>query len=99
MDFQCDKCGICCKLLKGIQQLAAFDRGDGVCIHLKNNLCSIYDTRPDICNVEKMYASFKGKMSEEEYLKLMTDSCLALKAEFKEKNGEFLATKRKSPCE
>ena len=83
MNFQCDKCGICCKLIKGIPQLAAFDRGDGVCIHLKDNLCSIYDSRPDICNVEKMYALFKDQMTEKEYLQLMTDSCSALKKSFK----------------
>ena len=79
MDFKCDKCGICCKMLTGIPQLAAFDRGDGVCIHLKNNLCSIYESRPDICNVEKMYVFFKEQMSEEEYLQLMSDSCKVLK--------------------
>lgn len=79
MNFQCDKCGICCKLLKGIPQLAAFDRGDGVCIHLKDNLCSIYESRPDICNVEKMYVFFKEQMSEEEYLQLMSNSCKVLK--------------------
>ena len=79
MNFQCDKCGICCKLLKGIPQLAAFDRGNGVCIHLKDNLCSIYESRPDICNVEKMYVFFKEQMSEEEYLQLMSNSCKVLK--------------------
>ena len=79
MNFQCDKCGICCKLLKGIPQLAAFDRGDGVCIYLKGNLCSIYESRPDICNVEKMYVFFKEQMSEEEYLQLMSNSCKVLK--------------------
>ena len=79
MDFKCDKCGICCKMLTGIPQLAAFDRGDGVCIHLKDNLCSIYESRPDICNVEKMYVFFKEQMSEEEYLQLMSDSCKVLK--------------------
>ena len=83
MDFQCDKCGICCKMLTGIPQLAAFDRGDGVCIHLKDNLCSIYESRPDICNVEKMYAFFKDQMTEDEYVQLMTQSCLALKKSFR----------------
>lgn len=87
MDFQCDKCGICCKLLKGIPQLAAFDRGDGVCIHLKDNLCSIYDSRPDICNVEKMYILFKDQMTEEEYIQLMTDSCRCLKQTFDKKQS------------
>ena len=79
MDFKCDKCGICCKMLTGIPQLAAFDRGDGVCIHLKDNLCSIYESRPDICNVGKMYFFFKEQMSEDEYLQLMSDSCKVLK--------------------
>ena len=79
MKFECDKCGVCCNLLKGIPQLAAFDRGDGVCIHLKDNLCSIYESRPDICNVEKMYVFFKEQMSEEEYLQLMSNSCKVLK--------------------
>ena len=82
MDFQCDKCGICCKMLTGIPQLAAFDRGDGVCIHLKDNLCSIYESRPDICNVKKMYTLFKELMSEEEYCKMMHDSCIVLKETF-----------------
>ena len=82
MDFKCDKCGICCKLLKSIPQLAAFDRGDGVCIYLQDNLCSIYESRPDICNVEKMYSSFKEQMSEEEYSRLMTESCKCLKLAF-----------------
>lgn len=82
MKFECDKCGICCKLLKGIPQLAAFDRGYGVCIHLKDNLCSIYESRPDICNVKKMYAFFKDQMTEDEYLSLMIKSCQALKKSF-----------------
>ena len=82
MYFKCDQCGICCKLLKGIPQLAAFDRGDGVCIHLKNNLCSIYESRPDICNVEKMYVFFKSQMTEEKYLSLMANSCRELKKKY-----------------
>jgi hypothetical protein len=32
------------------------DRGDGACIYLgPDNLCTIYETRPDVCNMEKMY--------------------------------------------
>ena len=82
MKFECDQCGICCKLLKGIPQLAAFDRGDGVCIHLRDNLCTIYESRPDICNVEKMYVFFKNQMTEEEYLSLMAASCRELKKKY-----------------
>ena len=89
MFFKCDKCGICCKLIGGIPQLAAFDRGDGVCIHLKaDNLCAIYESRPDICNVEKMYTLFRDRMIEEEYLQLMTESCRLLKERNKIFTGE-----------
>ncbi len=82
MKFNCDKCGKCCRLLSGIPQLASFDRGDGVCIHLQGNLCDIYENRPDICNVEKMFPAFSQNMNYEQYIALMEDSCLYLKAHF-----------------
>lgn len=88
MHFKCDKCGLCCKLLKRIPQLAAFDRGDGVCIHLKDNLCDIYPNRPMICNVEKMFSSFSKQMSEEEYLTMMQESCQFIKQHFNELQTE-----------
>ena len=35
------------------------DRGDGACEHLtEDNLCSIYENRPDFCNVDKNYEMF-----------------------------------------
>lgn len=89
MVFECDKCGICCKLIGGIPQLAAFDRGDGVCIHLRaDNRCAIYESRPDICNVEKMYVFFREQMTEDEYLRLMTESCRCLKERNKISSAE-----------
>ncbi|MCI8645668.1 MAG: YkgJ family cysteine cluster protein [Firmicutes bacterium] len=54
--FICTKCGLCCRNIDKIPKLAGFHIGDGVCIYLsEDNLCNIYSTRPDICNVEKMY--------------------------------------------
>ena len=83
MCFHCDKCGLCCRLLKNVPQLAAFDRGDGVCRYLaNNNLCEIYDARPDICNVEKMYPAFASVMSRQEYEKAMVASCARIKEMF-----------------
>lgn len=33
------------------------DRGDGACIYLgQDNLCTIYETRPTLCNVEAMFS-------------------------------------------
>ena len=31
---------------------------DGVCSMLKDDLCSIFDTRPDICNVQEMWRKY-----------------------------------------
>ena len=54
--FVCTKCGICCKNIKNIPELAVFDKGNGICVYLsKDNLCMIYKNRPDICNTDKMY--------------------------------------------
>ena len=83
--FQCDRCGLCCRLIGGIPQLSAFNRGDGVCCHLTDgNLCGIYDSRPEICSVEKMYTYFSAHMGRSEYLDLMTRSCALIKEQFTE---------------
>jgi Fe-S-cluster containining protein len=56
MPFPCEKCGACCRAVK--------------CLRLKDNLCSIYETRPDICRVDKVYETFykdKGITKEQFY--------------------------------
>lgn len=66
--FPCNGCGCCCRQLKNVPELSNFDRGDGTCIHLKDNLCMIYETRPDICRVSTMYELFyKSQMSKEAF--------------------------------
>ena len=47
--FNCIQCAACCKTAWLFDE--SFDRGDGVCKHLKRNLCSIYASRPDWCRV------------------------------------------------
>ena len=71
------KCGLCCRNIDKIPELADFHTGDGVCIHLSDdNLCNIYASRPDICNVEKMYElTYKAIMSKEEYEKMNMEGC------------------------
>ncbi len=74
--FPCSKCGECCRHIDKIPQLAKFDNGQGVCIHLKNNLCDIYSTRPEICRVDKMYERyFSDKYTKEEFYKLNIMAC------------------------
>ena len=78
--FNCDRCGLCCRSIGGIPQLKQFDRGDGVCCHLTDaNLCDMYESRPEVCNVEKMYSRFAAEMSMDEYLLMMEASCECLK--------------------
>ena len=53
----------------------------GACIHLTSDMkCSIYDTRPDICRIDKMYEINSGsidgiEMSRKEFYKLNTMAC------------------------
>lgn len=75
--FSCSRCGICCRSIDRIPELANFHTGNGVCIHLtEDNLCDIYLTRPDICNVEKMYElKYQELMSKEMYEEMNMQGC------------------------
>ena len=80
--FECDKCGQCCRNLQYSNLYADLDRGDGVCMFLRGNLCSIYETRPLKCRVDESYeVLFKEKMSREDYYKLNYAACEMLKKE------------------
>lgn len=80
--FICTKCGLCCRNIDKIPELADFHTGNGICIHLSDdNLCNIYTTRPDICSVEKMYEStYKLIMSKAEYEKMNMEGCRFLQS-------------------
>ena len=81
--FECDCCGLCCRLIGNIPQLKHFDRGDGVCCHLTDaNLCDMYESRPEVCSVERMYSHFSSEMTKEEYLAMMGVSCKYIKEHF-----------------
>ncbi|MBN2778669.1 MAG: YkgJ family cysteine cluster protein [Bacteroidales bacterium] len=80
--FNCSKCGSCCRNLNLNELYAEFDRGDGICKHFDEtkNLCEIYSTRPDICNVMKMYEiHFKQFYSLKEYIDMNESSCKKLR--------------------
>ena len=82
--FICERCGLCCKAVSRSDLYKHLDRGDGVCIYFDSasKLCSIYDDRPLICNVEKMYdAHFFKIMSYDEYLKINKEACEILRKE------------------
>ena len=61
MKFLCSQCGACCK---NVDKLDLPHDENGVCDHLdrRNNLCTIYDSRPDICKVESLYEKYFKKL-------------------------------------
>lgn len=94
--FQCDKCGLCCKHLKGINLYEHLNRGDGVCMFFNEvtNLCIIYENRPLVCKVDDMYEAYFSKdINKEEYYEMNYEACLELKKNFGENDKHFCLSK------
>jgi Fe-S-cluster containining protein len=57
MSFPCTSCGACCRDVKIFDSFPQFRgilayREDGSCVNLtEDNLCSIYETRPQMCRI------------------------------------------------
>jgi hypothetical protein len=82
LNFECDKCGACCRHLMLFGAAYTFlDRGDGICkyLNLNNNLCTIYENRPILCNVKEGYKKFFNDMPYEEYISRTIQGCKKLK--------------------
>ena len=74
-------------MLQHIPILSNYDQGNGVCRYLENDLCSIYEDRPPICNTEKMYLLyFKDEMAENEFIGINIISCIQIAEYFKEES-------------
>jgi len=58
--FPCNGCGACCKSILLSELTSWLDRGDGVCkfFDAMHNICTIYENRPDVCNVRVMYEKY-----------------------------------------
>lgn len=79
--FICDKCGLCCKNIKGIDELKDYHDGNGICKYLTNdNLCSIYQNRPGVCNGEYVFETYFSKIfTKEEFIKKSYEICKIFK--------------------
>ena len=80
--FYCDCCGLSCMNLSKSEIYSDLDRGDGICKYfdMDSKLCTIYEERPEKCNVDKMYNNFfRYKMTIEEYYRLNYKACNELK--------------------
>jgi Fe-S-cluster containining protein len=74
-------------MLQYVPVLSAYDTGNGVCRYLVNNLCGIYENRPQICKVEEMYFTFfKDVMTEQEFVKANIEACAKIADYFAEGN-------------
>ena len=74
--FNCiDGCGECCRYINKVEGLKHLQNGDGVCIYLKDNKCTIYNNRPDLCNFNKLFEMNKNKITFEEYDRLSVYYC------------------------
>ena len=75
------KCGECCRHIDQIPQLSEFDNGSGVCVYLKGNLCSVYSSRPEICNVDAMYEKvYSEQYSRQEFYRMNEYACQQIRA-------------------
>ena len=84
--FPCTGCGVCCQNISNIAELKHFDLGGGVCQHLNihTNNCEIYEHRPDICKVDRMFETkYFKQFSKEEFYIVNAESCNSLQEKFK----------------
>ena len=80
--FECRKCGRCCTLFRLFPEdnywRNELDSGDGTCKFFDRSarLCSIYETRPIICNNARYYEEFlKDRMTREEFDVFLNTFC------------------------
>lgn len=73
--FPCTGCGACCSAIEGIDFLEAYNH-NGVCMHLQNKQCVIYENRPLLCKIDKAYEDiFSQFMSKEVFYEQNAAAC------------------------
>ena len=96
MEFGCTQCGLCCKNLgRAFEQREAYPewmqkeldafphstRPDGSCEKLVGNLCSVYEHRPLMCDLNRAADELDIGMSKAEWFELNRDGCKQLQME------------------
>jgi Fe-S-cluster containining protein len=79
--FPCNSCGACCKSIRLSTLTDWLDRGDGVCRYFddQQNTCTIYENRPEICNVRVMYEKhYQSQFNWSEFVLVNQKACDAL---------------------
>jgi len=76
--FPCTGCGLCCQNISAITELKEFDLGNGVCTYYDfiTNECKIYNDRPKICQVDKMFElKYNEYFTKEEFYIVNANAC------------------------
>ena len=79
--FPCNGCGLCCEQVHRSSETAFLDGGDGSCRHFDpaSRQCTIYESRPDICRVDRQYLlRFHTQCTWEEFVAINTRACKQL---------------------
>lgn len=87
--FPCTSCGLCCQNITGIKELEDFNLGNGACKYFdkQNNICLIYETRPDICRIDLMFdLKYHKFFSKNEFYILNAKVCNELQEKYNMNN-------------
>lgn len=80
--YPCKMCGACCRHVNILKEMQKYDRGDGVCVHLRtDNRCEIYKKRPNICNGQYVYEHYFSHMTVSEFHKMVAAYCEQIREE------------------
>ena len=80
-NFLCSGCGACCLRIGGKYGLPGEVNGPCGNLNKQTMVCNIYETRPDICRVDKAYSKIKKYipfLSKKTWNKLNTKVCHVL---------------------
>lgn len=83
--FPCTKCGLCCQNISRIKELQNYDLGNGVCKYFDNNMnsCMIYDKRPNICQVDKMFEiEYHKQYTKDKFYLINANACNELQQQY-----------------
>ena|SRR3989304_9938126 len=75
MAFPCTKCGACCKRAHLIDTFEYADKEKGGCKMLVGSICSIYNFRPLICNINEVKDLLLPGLSYKDYYKIAANVC------------------------
>ena len=75
IEFRCTRCGACCRRAHLIPFFKYADFIRCGCTMLCKNICNIYTSRPDICNVKKVNKKFFPNQSQKEYYRETASLC------------------------